>query len=166
MHLRYVKFMYVVPLLSTIYRNRDIFVKANDAATKSIVLTDTRLADKSWLNAKNMVGRIRRAVEDDIVANNLPVSLGKMSRAWIESLSPESYTDWSAEKLAAGVKMVRFMLALETNPGVTIYCGGQALHYEVGSLFWINHYAIHSMVNFGIYSAVHLIADFAVEEGA
>jgi hypothetical protein len=185
MNLKPIRQLYTTPLLSTVYRRRDDFVKSDVPglrATKTIWLRGEipgllddhpRLADKQWLNAKNMIQRVRRAVADNIAENTAatvaagkaPVLLGSTGRIWIESLAAESFTDWMVDKSPQSEKTVRFILTLETNPGVRHYAGGEWMHLEVGGLWWINTRAVHSILNTGIYAAISMIAEFEVSEG-
>ena len=163
MHLRALKFLYTTPLLATVYRHREEFTRITPGLNDKVLTLDaTMLADKKWLNARNMVARIRRAVIDDIAANKAPVLLGETGRVWIESIAPESNTAWETEK--GPDKTLRFILPLETNPGVVTYVGGQGLHLEAGGLWWINIRAPHCLLNAGLYPVVNFMVEFAVGE--
>lgn len=188
-NLRWIKHLYTAPLGSTVYRQRERFKLdvwrqkeyPRFKATQSIYFRGPKepdnweadaacvdyavLGTKEWLTAKNMISRIRRAIEEDAATNNIPVKIGATGRCYIERLDAESVIDWGAEDNAYGKKhILRMMLTLETNPGAAFYIAGQGGHFEVGSLQWINPLAIHSMMNVGTFPVVTMICDFAVEE--
>lgn len=185
-NLRWLTHLRTSPLVATLYRQREAFKKdiwrqkhePRFKATESIYLRGPAepaknwntadpcvdyapLRDKAWLAAKNMIGRIRRAVDEDIAANKIPVVLGDTGKCYIESLNSDSVIDWgNIEKPST----IRLVLTLETNPGATHYVFGQGGHFEVGSLWWLNPLALHSQLNTGGYPVVSFTVDFAVEE--
>lgn len=170
MNLRWMRHMYVTPLLSTVYYQRKAFDEAGvirlrgDEGDLEILARKDKDGKPIWRNATNMAARIRRAVEEDIVANKVPLVLGDTGRFWIGKFSPESCTPWERDETDR--KYVRLILALETNPAVLVTCGGQTQHMPVGGLWWMQVKALHSFQNWGAFPAVHMNVEIAIEEGA
>lgn len=191
MTIRWIKHLYPAPLASAAYRQREAFKvdnwrqKAEGSrfhATQSIFLRGPKdpeknwdsdvecvdyplLADKAWLHARNMIGRIRRALQEDIRVNNIPVVLGSTGKVYIESLAAENVIEWGREDSEYGkLHIIRTLLTLETNPSAVIYVAGAGIHMEVGGLWMLHPLALHSMLNAtGPYPVVTFIVDFAVE---
>lgn len=169
MNLRWLRHLYVTPLIGTVYRHRDdlkqgpIRLRGPDDWDKDGPYKEYPiLTDKAWVNAKNMIGRIRAAVHQDIELNRVPLVLGSTGRGWIERLVENTTTPWAKSDTKG---LLRFVVPLETNPNVTVYSGGGFAHMEVGSLWFVQPTVPHSMINMGTYAAVHLICEIETREG-
>lgn len=50
-------------------------------------------------------------------------------------------------------------LPLATNPMVAFICGASMQHMEAGSVWGANRHALHSLANFGVTAAIHLLVE-------
>lgn len=157
MNIRFLRHLDVRALCSTAYRLRNDIV---DSVTLQGAGTNL-LADERWKAAASTVRRIRQAILDDIDATRAPVSLGKMLSVALDRIAPNIADAWDQE---GDEKLLRFILALETNPGCQLFvAGAPPLHVEIGCLWWYRCQTLHSMLNAGASPALHLIVDFERE---
>jgi hypothetical protein len=177
MNLRFIRHMHSTPLLTTVYRQRATFTPYKDGRSEIVLREGDPPADLPilgatakdgtviWKNASNMIRRIRAAVIEDIEANKIPVALGEAARVSIERLAPDSVTPWWRDESKDAAKIARMVLTLETNPGARCCAGVEFATLQAGSLWWVQHRAMHCAQNFGTYPVISMIVDFAIEEG-
>ena len=170
MNVRFIKQLYSTPLLTTVYRKRALFTPYVDGRSEATLTADL-LAEKDkdgnliWRNAVNMIARIRRELQIDIDANKLPVVLGETGRVWLERVAADSVTAWWRDESREAEKIARVVLTLDTNPLARIHVGAEMAHMEAGSLWWVQHRALHCVANWSNYPVISMIAEFAIEEG-
>lgn len=122
-------------------------------------------AEKSPANLSALAEpRIRRLIVEDITANRLPLKLGDTERIWPEHLTSNHCEPWQRDEREDADKILRFVLALETNPLVRLTVGGQDVHMEAGTLWWVQQRLLSSWQNLGKHAAIHLFAEFRLVE--
>jgi hypothetical protein len=163
---RWLRSLYITPLLITAYKHRGEFAAKIDGPVKTLTSGEVEtltpdLGAAEWKPAASMLTRIRRAIEEDVAANNALIILGEPGVCWLERQAPESCAPWGR---TGDNKLLRFVLPLETNPQVSLELPPERYHMEAGSLWWFNHRAWHSTVNFGQFATVRMIAEFKLED--
>lgn len=102
-----------------------------------------------WPEAQNLVDRIRRLDEG--------IEFGRIH---LEMLLPGHGTPWTREEGEYAERFSRAYLALRTNPGCRLICGGEMLELLPGNLTVINRRVLHSAVNWGDNPRINLVVDF------
>lgn len=109
-----------------------------------------------WVELTGMLTRIVRIGEQ-----SGGFELGRVS---LELLPPGACLPWELEFSAYAARFARAVLPLRTNPGVTLYSGGEVWHPVIGWLTITNRLVRHSAINLGEHQAIWLALDFRKRE--
>lgn len=107
-----------------------------------------------WKSAKALLTRIRTAAAPYF--DNQTPDLGD---AAVMSMRPGGALDWSVEEGEYAESHRLLHLCLIPAPGLWVYSNGEAAVLPVGQLTFVNRRALHSVVNFGEHTGVHLVVD-------
>jgi len=77
----------------------------------------------------------------------------------------EEHSVIKAQSGLVGIR-ARFHLPIVTNPLAEISLDGSVYHLEAGSIFFINHGCVHSAVNSGTATRIHLVWDLLLTRAA
>lgn len=188
MHFRPVSFIDTWGLASAVYRHRSAFDQnrlrqttpgSPHHSTQTIFFRGPRdpspenwfddapqvdyglLGQKEWQTAKNVLSRIRRAVQATLPAGQ---ELGPAGKAMIVLLKAGCHIDWHVDEGEYAEAHIRFHLPIVTNPGCALYSGGEVQYMPAGQLTWFDNRVKHSGTNLGAHPRVHLIVDFRKPE--
>lgn len=118
---------------------------------------DTELLAK-WPSARAVLAKI---AESHLARSGVVPIFGK---AMVISLKPNGWVDWHMDQGSYAEAHDRFHVCLIPSAGALLFCGGQTMSLQVGSLCWVNNRALHSAVNFGANARVHLVVDIRKPE--
>lgn len=107
-----------------------------------------------WPFARNLLADIEAQVKPFLAADNL-----QFGQVVIRSLRPGGSVAWHADQSPSAKAHARFALIVGPCAGGSWYCGGEQLAPGPGNLTFINHQALHSMINLGPVPQISVIAD-------
>lgn len=112
-------------------------------------------AGKDWVELQNLLDEIERKAE--AVLSPSGVDLGLIFFEWLD---PGAAVAWHGERAEYFERWSRAMIALRTNPGVTLVCGSETMAPAVGMLNMVSPRLPRAVINVGEWTAVWLTMDF------
>lgn len=113
---------------------------------------------QDWPSARAV---LRQIAESHLRRSRCQAAFGKIM---VVSLKAGGYVDWHIDEGPYAEAHDRFHLCLVPSPGARIFAGGEAAILPYGQLTWINNRTLHSAINLGPCSRIHLIVDIRKPE--
>lgn len=121
---------------------------------------DILTRDKPWKVAKSFLTRLRNEAAP-LFGGVAP----KIENASVRSVTPGGRIDWWADHGEETQALRQVHVGLVPSPGAWLYCGGEAIVLNVGTVMLVNTRALHSEINLGPTTMSKLVVDFLAPGG-
>lgn len=146
--------------------SRSLLLRHHDKPTQENWLEDLPLSDNSilqeWKSMQQLLARARKTIFADPAARNVLDPSSPPGRVMLSALRPPAAIMWHTDDGPYHKRHIRFHIPLLTNPLCMLQVQNEAVHMEVGSLWWFNNRFQHTATNFGHHLRVHLIFEMPV----
>ena len=112
---------------------------------------------QKWTSLNRLLLQARKAIFADPALQRVLDASAPPGRVMLSSMAKQTALSWHADGGPYHERHLRFHVPLLTNPLCSAFVQNEQVHMEVGSLWWVNYHAQHTLTNFGLHRRVHLI---------